>query len=116
MSGKFILDGHKAIPCGDLLEWGRWLETGNKRVAQDTVGDVRVSTVFLDLDHSFGKGPPLLFETMVFGVDDNEDMERYSTWSEAEAGHARWVEKVRKEEIAARGEGVTPSLAREGKK
>ena len=39
---------------------------------------------------------PLLFESMVFsrGSLDEEMMERYSTWEEAEAGHARLVQLV----------------------
>lgn len=76
-------------------------------VVQDTwrVGEMsvelptyyHVSTVFLGIDHSFRPGKPLLFETMVFTPDpDWQDyQERYSTWSDAEAGHARIVEAVR---------------------
>lgn len=55
---------------------------------------VRVSTVWLGLDHSFGKGPPLIFESMVFdGTDEtnNGDMRRYTTEEEARAGHAEMV-------------------------
>jgi hypothetical protein len=39
-------------------------------VKQDVIedGNIGISTVFLGLDHRhFGDGPPLLFETMVFG-------------------------------------------------
>jgi hypothetical protein len=50
---------------------------------------VYVSTVFLGLDHSFGEGPPQLFETMIFGGEHDEYQERYSTWDEAEAGHKK---------------------------
>lgn len=94
MSGKFILDGHEPVACDDLMEWGRWFETADRIVAKDTVGDVEVSTVFLGLDHSFGEGNPLLFETMVFNGSLNEEMNRYCTWEEAEAGHAAMVERV----------------------
>lgn len=61
----------------------------DRRVGDDTVaGDVRVSTVFLGLDHQFDDdGPPLLFETMIFGGKHDGYQERYSTWEEAEAGH-----------------------------
>lgn len=96
----YILEGHKPVPC-DLMTWARWLETNraNKHVADDYIenppgvtGAVRVSTVFLGLDHGYGGGPPILFETMIFGGPHNEEMWRYSTWEEAEAGHARAVE------------------------
>jgi DNA polymerase III epsilon subunit-like protein len=87
MNGRYVLDGHTAVPCNDLLEWGRLYESQERHVARTELnGGVVVSTVFLGLDHAFGGGPPILFETMVFGTDD--DMcERYSTWNEAQAGH-----------------------------
>lgn len=60
-----------------------------------------VSTVFLGLDHNFGKGEPLIFETMVFKLigennhrDSSVDEDRYATWQQAEDGHkliaAKW--------------------------
>ena len=61
----------------------------------ETVGDTRVSTVFLGLDHRFEDGPPVVFETMCFGGSLEGNEERYSTKAEAEAGHARWVQKAR---------------------
>lgn len=70
-----------------------WSEEG-RRVAYDEVvvgGHVlfRVSTVFLVINHQFGDGPPLLFETMVFGPETWHDdyCERYSTEAQAVAGH-----------------------------
>lgn len=87
MSDKYILDGHKIVPCDDILEWGKWVKKAERHVADDRKNDIRVSTVFLGLDHSFGQGPPLLFETMVFGGEHDGDMDRYSTWKEAEQGH-----------------------------
>jgi hypothetical protein len=95
-SDKYILVGHKAVPA-DLMEWARWLENakGDRIVAKTKVGDAEVSTVFLGLDHRFGDdGPPLIFETMVFGGIHDQDMERYSTWEEAEAGHKRMCEII----------------------
>jgi len=67
-----------------------------RRVARDEVGDSDVSTVFLQLDHSFtGRPPPLVFETMVFGGPLDGECERYATWDEAEMGHARMIARVR---------------------
>lgn len=62
-------------------------------------GDVEVSTVFLVLDPQFGPGPPLLFETLVFGGEFDEEMERYSTWKEA-------CEKAKAELAKCRKKGV----------
>lgn len=82
------------VPCDSSMEWALWFEYSNRQVALDERGDVRVSTVFLGLDHSFNHGPPLLFETMVFGGPEDEAQERYTTRAEALVGHAAWVLKV----------------------
>jgi hypothetical protein len=64
---------------------------------------IRVSTVFLPIDHNWAGGPPILFETMVFGGPEAWDgwQDRYTTLSDAKAGHDRIVEALRKgEELA----------------
>ena len=95
MIDKYILKGQEAIPCPDMLNWDQWFEKADRIVAKDTVGDSDVSTIFLGLDHSFGEGPPLLFETMVFGGMLSDAMDRYSTWDDAVDGHNAMVERVR---------------------
>lgn len=69
----------------------------NNRVALTYVGDVRISTVYLfGIDHQFGDGPPLLYETLVFdGLLDGE-MKRYTTQKQAKAGHKAMVKRVRR--------------------
>lgn len=82
-----------------LKQWAESFETRHdfKRVAQTTLPNGRwVSTVWLGLNHQYGDGPPLIFETMVFPSPDDMgemDCERYSTEAEAIAGHARLCEK-----------------------
>jgi hypothetical protein len=80
--GRYILIGHDAIQCDDLMEWARWMEDRNvRRVRLTRVGPYVVSTIFLGLDHSFlrhihadpSKYPPILFETMVW-TDMAEDV------------------------------------------
>lgn len=95
MGERYILDGKQAVECGDLMTWVKWFETANRRVADETIGDVRVSTVFLSINHSFGEGPPMLFETMVFGGPMDQEQDRCTTWNEAEAMHAAMVERVK---------------------
>ena len=94
MDKHYILQDKKAMSV-DLLAWAKWLETADRHVAKDEIGDVRISTVFLGLNHQWGDGPPLLFETLVFGGKFNDEMDRYSTWEEAKKGHAEMVERVR---------------------
>ena len=52
-----------------------------------------VSTVYLGINHRFGDGPPLIYETMVFVGDTfrGVDCKRYSTQEESELGHHRLV-------------------------
>ena len=95
MSNNYILDGKTPVLCDDLLTWAKWFETANRHVAKTEIGDVRISTVFLGLDHSWVGGPPLLFETLVFGGELDQEQERYSTWDEAEEGHKRMVKRAR---------------------
>lgn len=82
--------------------WSRlWDDTEARRLALDTVGGYRVSTVWLGVDHSFGHHEqPVLWETMVFSkgpdpYDLNEFMCRYDSRDEALAGHVEVVEMVR---------------------
>jgi hypothetical protein len=59
------------------------------------MGTVRVSTVFLGLDHNYlGRGKPLLFETMVFGGLNDGEQIRTSTWEAAEQAHEQMIERV----------------------
>lgn len=90
---KYVLKGHTPVRCSNLEEWALWFETANRHVAKtDVAPGVNVSTVFLSMDHRWvGGGPPLLFETMIFGGEHDGYQDRYSTWDEAEAGHKKAV-------------------------
>lgn len=100
----YILVDGEAVAT-DIDTWMAWSkqataddEPGNinsRRVAAWKRDGVRISTVFLSFDHGFGAGPPLLFETMIFGGEHDDYQERYSTRAEALAGHLRAVEMVR---------------------
>lgn len=94
---KYTLEGTTPVPAVDLMTWAKWYEAANRTVAESNIGDHLVSTVFLGMDHGFGDGPPLLFETMVFKGASNSDLwcERCSTWEEAVAMHERVCAHVR---------------------
>lgn len=90
----YILDGKRVVAV-DMLVWATWFERADRVVAKTQIDDdVSVSTVFLGIDHNFGSGAPLLFETMVFGGDHDEEMDRYTTWEQAEAGHYDTVDRI----------------------
>ena len=92
--GYYILEGHNVVQIEDVNEWGRFFGSKDRVVAKTDKGEIQVSTVFLGLDHNFGEGPPLLFETMVFGGEHDGDCERCATWNEAEKQHRRMCEIV----------------------
>jgi len=96
MTDKYILIGREAVPCDDLYKWAAWFERGNRRVAETSIGDVRVSTVFLGMDHGWGDRV-MLFETMIFGGEHDQEEWRYATFDEAEAGHTIAVNLVKSE-------------------
>ena len=84
---NYILEEKKPVPVKDIVEWARKFYCQNRHVAKTKNGDVTVSTVFLGIDHSFDGGEPLLFETMIFGGNQDGYLERYPTWEDAEKGH-----------------------------
>lgn len=93
MTKYYLLNpDHSVTPTNDVVAWAKMFENTEKRIVRKTeIKGVFVSTVFLGLDHSFSGGPPLLFETMIFGGKHNDSQWRYSTWEEALAGHERAV-------------------------
>lgn len=95
MTNKYILQGHDPIQINELSDWAQWFETADRVVAKTILNNVTISTVFLGLDHSWGTGLPVLFETLVFGGEMDGEMNRYSTWDEAVAGHNRMVNIVK---------------------
>lgn len=95
MSDHAILIQRKVVPC-DLRTWASQFENADaRRVAKYDEGGVEVSTVFLGLNHAWGGGPPLWFETMVFGGPLDGEQERCTTFDEAERQHAEMVERVK---------------------
>lgn len=98
----YILVGRTPIAV-DMRTWAVALEKRHLaandpwRVGQDQINNhCNVSTIFLGMDHRFGgDGDPVLFETLVFGGPLAGDMERYTTYADAERGHAEMVTRAR---------------------
>jgi hypothetical protein len=99
-----VLDGDgRPVRCDDLTAWAFWMERSaydrSRVIAEDRdEGDpahiVRVSTVFLGLDYQFGNGPPVLWETMIFGGVRNGEQRRYTSRAAALIGHQEMCERV----------------------
>lgn len=112
-------DGKTPIPAKDIEEWcqkfrddmrmvkrhvqenGVWREA----VRYDCGDGAWVSTVFLGIDHAFGDGPPVLWETMIFGGPHNDYQERYTSYEDALAGHERALKLAQELEVP---ESVSP--------
>ncbi len=88
----YILAGRDIIPTINLMAWAVWFEGPERFIAHARVRGYRVSTVFMGLDQNvFDKGPPLLFETMVFkGHDDVLQLRAY-TYEQAKRIHQLMV-------------------------
>ena len=93
----YILVGHESR-AASLYEWSDWFVAAyaERIVAQTTIGDVKVSTCFVGIGPaaSLHDGPPLLFETRVFG-GGRGGVAKAATWAEAERAHGRMVEYIR---------------------
>ncbi len=90
---NYILEGKTIKTVDDMMEWAKWFETAERHIAKTEISkEVNVSTVFLGLDHSFGGGTPILFETMIFGGEHDQYQDKYATYEEAEVGHVVAVE------------------------
>jgi len=89
----YILVDRKAVECKDRKKWLSRLYK-HDRVGLTVGSKSTVSTLFLGIDHSFGRGSPKLFETLVCGGLHDMFLQRYSTWEEAEAGHAKVCQLV----------------------
>jgi hypothetical protein len=96
----YILDENDNTVEVDLLTWARWLEDcPHARIIGYTgiTSEIAVSTVFLGLDHRFfGEGPPILFETLIFGGPLDGEGARYCSHDDALTGHKMLVQRARK--------------------
>lgn len=93
----YVLDKNGVPRAVNAAEWGKFFnDIGNRRVALYKVGRVEVSTVFLGVDHGFGGGPPVLFETLISGGKHDGEITRYCTIEAARKGHDEAVKMVKK--------------------
>ena len=97
----YILYGHTPIPLYaapyeiELIAWGKWRNKADTLVARTLIGEVDIITYFIGIPLANTSGAPLLFESTVFGGRFDGMQDRYATWDEAEAGHAKLVAKVK---------------------
>lgn len=79
-----------------LGEWCRGFEKAERQLERTKIGRVTVSTIFLGLNHRWGDGPPILWETMVLGGRFKGRMDRCAgSREQAGAMHAKICAMVR---------------------
>lgn len=88
----FVPDGESVRACS-VEEWSAFMERDDRVVAQDRDGAVMVSTVFIGLHipvfHLVAPGPPLVWETMIFGGPNDGWQWRTASRGQALAVHRK---------------------------
>lgn len=97
MNDCYLLIGTDVFPC-TVHEWAAAFSNRRHRIIKRTTlnDGTFISTVFLGLNHAFGEGEPILFETLVFNGEHEGYMERYSTYEQAERGHEETIAMVQR--------------------
>jgi hypothetical protein len=102
----YILNAdNTVVEVTNVVAWGEFMERDDRRIGYTEItSQCRVSTVFIGIDHRiFGQGPPVLFETMIFGGPLADNQWRYASYDDAYVGHKMAVKKARE----ALGQRVT---------
>ena len=91
-------DNGEPVAEPNISKWAEWFQFANRSVANEYIGDSRISTVFLGVDHSFGitlDDGPVIWETMVFGgLLDGEQDRCNGDRARAEEMHRRMISRV----------------------
>ena len=95
----YILDENNKPIRSTIVDCGKWLEENPERkaVKQEHIDKIFISTVFLGLDHSWNSDTPVLWETMIFGGEHDQYMDRYTSYEEALEGHQTALNLVNKQ-------------------
>lgn len=85
----------------DLKNYGfrKGFDWETRFVLKTQVGNYKVSTVDLGIDHNMFGDKPLYYETMIFSDDEDNQFEyyqeRYTTEEEARKGHEEAIKHVK---------------------
>lgn len=84
----YTLVNKKPVPVYDFSELIPCFDSSNFRVESTHYKGFWISTVFLGIDHGFGRSNhPILFETMIFDHGQPCGLFRCCTWDEAVEQH-----------------------------
>lgn len=84
----------------ELMDWAKRVKDEQyRRIGEDQLKEYLVSTVWVGLNMNLCRNPALIFETMIFCKNENDDLylyqDRYSTEEQAIEGHAKAVSLVK---------------------
>lgn len=86
---EFYILENRVPRIATALEWAQ-RDKGACLIKREKVRACDICTVFTGMGNRVGKGPPLLWETMVFKENELIFQERCSgSWEQAEAMHGR---------------------------
>ena len=95
----YLLDENKEPYPATLNQYMILFDNIDMKVtAYDEIDGVRISTVFLGMDHSFSHEPghiPVLWETMIFGGEHDDYQKRYTSHHDALEWHQRALELIK---------------------
>ncbi len=91
----YQLINHEPVRC-TLAEYAQNMQLeSNRIVAQDEIKGLLVSTVFTGIDYSFGSGEKRLFETIVFGMEEDIHPKwQHATWNDSLEKHHQIVNMI----------------------
>lgn len=90
----YNLEGHKVVEAESFSEWAKSFDFKKRVVAKTKLKGAVISTVFFGIDGNIA-GPPLVFETMIFGGNLHGYQKKYSTWKEAVKGHKEIIKLLK---------------------
>jgi len=95
----YILENRVPRVCRTYDDMAMSWYDGRRHVRSNYVEGVHLSTVFLPIDHKFFRdGPPVVFETMIFGGDEDGYQMRYTNWDAAVLGHREVLHELKRKE------------------
>ena len=68
---KYIIKNDLVVLEPDLMTWAEFMEIDRPvHHKVNRIAGLMLSTIFLGLDHQYGEGEPVLWETMLFNEDE----------------------------------------------
>lgn len=94
----YKLVDREPVRC-NLDEYARSMQMESSRIVrQSQINELLVSTIFTGIDYSFGSGEKRLFETMIFGMEDDIHPKwQHATWDESVEKHDQIVKMIESE-------------------